>query len=75
VGIEQAFPRLPRAIGRHLDAAADVFADCLAVDADLPGDGGDLHALAMQIQDHHQISKLLHRSTASHGKLCRIFGI
>lgn len=27
-------------------------------DAHLPGDGGDLHALAVQIQDHHQISKL-----------------
>ena len=63
--VQQALARLPRAICRHLNPACNVFADRLAVDAHLPGYHGDLHALAMQIQDHHQFSKLLHRSIAS----------
>lgn len=32
----------------------------------LAGDRSDLHTMAVQIKDHHQTSKLLHRGTASH---------
>jgi len=34
----------------------------------LPGNGGNFQTLSMQIEDHHQISKLLHRGRASQGK-------
>ena len=57
--------RLARAIGRRLQAAGDVFAHRLAIDAELPGDGRDRQALPMQIQDHDDFPKLDHRPVPS----------
>ena len=48
-------------VGRRLQPFGDVGPDGLSVDADLPGDGADRQALAMQIQDHDEFPKFDHR--------------
>ncbi len=49
------------AIGGRDEAALDVFADRLAVEAELAGDGRDRQALAMEIKDHHEFPEFDHR--------------
>ena len=50
-----------RPVDRRLNAALDVFAHGLRVTSRAPGNSGDRHALSMQFQDHHQLSKSDHR--------------
>jgi len=49
--------RLPRSVSGRLQAALDVFAHRLAVEAGAPRDGGHAQTLPMQIQDHDEIPK------------------
>ena len=51
----------PFLIGRRLQPFGDVGPDSLSVDADLPSDGADRQALAMQIQNHDEFPKFDHR--------------
>ena len=60
-GFKLPWPRLAWAIGRRLQAALDVFAHCLAIDADPPRDRRDAQPLPMKIQDHDELPKLDHR--------------
>src|SRR5262252_4672252 len=55
------WPRLAWTIGRWLQAALDVFAHCLAIDADPARDRRDAQPLLMKIQDHDKLPKLDHR--------------
>src|SRR5512135_2316702 len=61
VRVDQPRPRLTRAIDRRLQAAGDVLADRLAVDARLARDRRDRQALLMQFQDHDDIPQRDHR--------------
>jgi hypothetical protein len=68
IGRQLARPsRATRPIRRSLDAALDVFADGLWVTPRASGNGGDRNALAMQFQDHHQLSKSNHRRLPARG--------
>ena len=64
-GIGAARPRLAGPVGGRLQAAGDVFAHRLAVDAELPGDGGGAQPLPMKLQDHDEVPKSQHRSAPS----------
>src|SRR5262249_52946593 len=55
----------PRTIGRRLQTARDIFADRLTVDAELTGNGRNLQALPMKLQDHDEFSKFDHRAPPS----------
>jgi hypothetical protein len=57
--------RWARLVGGWLEAAVDVLADRLAVEVELPGDGGDGQALAVQVQDHDEFPELDHRQCSS----------
>jgi len=57
--------RLAGAVDRRLEAPGDVFADRLAIQSGLAGDGGDLQALPMKFQDHHEFPKSDHRAAPS----------
>ena len=59
--VDQQRPRRARAVDRRLQAAGDVLAHRLAVEAGAPGDVGNGHALAVQFQDHHEFPKSNHR--------------
>ena len=59
--IDDARRRRALLVGRRLQPFGDVGPDGLSVDADLPGDGADRQALAMQIQDHDEFPKFDHR--------------
>jgi len=66
VGLERADlarAGLARSIGRRLQAALDVFAHRLAVEAAPPRDGGHAQPLPMQIQDHDELPKPDHHRT------------
>ena len=60
-GIDEARRRRALLVGRRLQALSDVGPDGLSIDAELPGDGADREALAMQIQDHDEFPKFDHR--------------
>jgi hypothetical protein len=60
--------RLARALDRRLQAAREVLAHRLAIDAKVIGDGRDRQALPMQIQDHHDLPKLDHRFVPSRSR-------
>ena len=55
--IDEAGRRRALLVGRCLQPFGEVIPDGLSVDADLPGDGADGQALAMQIQDHDEFPK------------------
>ena len=60
--IDKARRRRALLVGRRLQPFGDVGPHGLSVEADLPGDGADGQALAMQIQDHDELPKFDHRA-------------
>jgi hypothetical protein len=63
--IDRPGPWQSRTIRRRLQPMRDIFADRRAIDPELPRDRGDLHSLAVHIQDHDEFPKLLYRGCAS----------
>ena len=59
--IHDAGRRRALLVGRRLQPFGEIIPDGLSVDSDLPGDGADGQALAMQIQDHDEFPKFDHR--------------
>ena len=59
--IDEARRRRALLIGRRFQPFGYVGPHGLSVDADLPGDGANRQALAMQIQDHDELPKFDHR--------------
>ena len=59
--IDEARRRRALLVGRRFQPFGYVGPHGLSVDADLPGDGADRQALAMQIQDHDELPKFDHR--------------
>jgi hypothetical protein len=59
--IDNAGRRRALLVGRRLQPFGNVCPDGLSVAPDLPGDGADGQALAMQIQDHDELPKFDHR--------------
>ena len=59
--IDEARRRRALLVGRRFQPFGDVGPHGLSVDADLPGDGANRQALAMQIQDHDELPKFDHR--------------
>ncbi|KIU29435.1 hypothetical protein SR39_23405 [Methylobacterium radiotolerans] len=64
-GIRMMLAGLARLAGWWLKAVGDVLADRLSVAVELPGDGGDGQALAVQVQDHDELLELNHHQCSS----------
>ena len=69
VHVRRELARAPdgtRSICRRLDPTLNILAHGLRVAPGAAGDGGDRHALSMQLEDHHQLSKSNHRRLLDH---------
>ena len=61
-GVRGPGPRRARAVGGRLEPEGDVFADRLAVDAELAGDGSGPQPLPVKLHGHDKFPKSNHRN-------------
>ena len=59
--IDNPGPRRPRFVGRWREPLGDIGTNRLAIDAELPSNGGDRQALPVQIQNHHEFPEFDHQ--------------
>jgi hypothetical protein len=63
--ISALWSRRARTVARRIQAEGDVFAHRLAIEAELPGDGGRAEPLPVQFLDHDQFPNSKHRVAPS----------